>query len=1387
MVPNLVFGVIEIILRLESRIYEVIISLNTFFFLFLHFIIQLIGYMTMEQARKDYYAFISYNSADEKWAKWLQHKLEYYHIPNILCKEYPNLPKKIRPVFWYKQDLSGTKLKQVLCNELNSSKYLIVICSPDSAKSVWVNDEIESFINQGKGDRIIPFIIAGTPHADNPEEECFPPALRTLSRDEEIRGIDIRRKEGKSHALVDVIATMFEVRFDVLWQRHERRRKKIRIIKIAVLALVALIALGIYDYKRSKVEYYADFVDCYGVAQGITPLTNAQVSRRYCSYKFEYLRIPFGEKGFYSWRLNRVSLVNSKGYVRDDKPDNHEFFYPIQEFKYSDGYATEIVNRDNLRRIVMRYTVKDDYDRNIACLIDMERKEKHQGDAFLASSTISTDSASTISKIKRFHYTRDNRGYITSITYHANDADELDESAISDNNNIFGKKFELDSLGRIVEVKYVGHEDEIISDKHGVAGIKYQYSKGNLVRKDYLGIDGHLVYNSQKYARCDMKYDEFGNKIETINYDPDKRACLDDQYICRAEREYDKSGFCTEIRCYNTENKLALNSFNWAIRKIGNDSKGRMIMLSHFGIDKKPCYDDSWVNTYKLKYNSQDCLTELASFDVNNNPCVDKSSGAYIVRYEFDSNNNLTGQLLYDADNELYLSPMGCAYVQIKYDSYSNIISRSFYDDKKRPILHKQGCHEIRYKYDNRGNMIETSNFDEKGSPCYSKDGFSSMRWKYDSFGNIIEEAYFGIEGELVYVNGVTKYKNGYTKNGLRNEIYSYGINDSLCLNPYWYAIEKLEYDINGNITKASYFDADTLPCYYKDGIYSVLERVYEGNDLVMERFYNKNMELQENSSNYAIAKFDYDNKHHITSYKYYDSKGNPCVRSELYHSQSVLYTANGQIAEYEYFDKRGNRCNSKDGYSKMQYKYDLKGMNTEITFYDKDGELRKKENNASKRTFEYDEYGRIVTVCNFDSNNKLTWVQEEGGDTGQFVCQIEYEYDALGNNSKIVFRDPDGRLTVRGGYAVCERRFDDLGRLIEAKYYDEKENLIGGNAYYPIEKYSYDRDFIRLSLYYNDTTLVTNINYYNRNGCPVKIAYTDDNGVPQIKSLLAVSVSEVPFAICIIEYDVKGNRVKQSFLNEKEQLYNNTAGFAYQTYGYDDKGQVVLMQHYDKDNQLVNYMPNGSSTIRRAYDIYGNLIEQSYYDKDGKLAHTPWGWSRRLQKFDETGMCISDVYYQYDGLSHGARKEKLLDGTMKSYRLENGRWESAEQMPVSELSAAEKTVIQLNIEGYGQMYEKGFRGQYIILTFNEWNCTEEGIDSFKDVLMRSKGQKKHLVLLPISDQLGDEEIVEYTFSEDALGARIMDFQDKDGKTRKITIAKYKEFKNGERRNKKVL
>lgn len=202
----------------------------------------------MKRYKPPYYAFISYCGSDEKWAKWLHKKLEYCHIPSELCKEHPNLPKKIRPVFWYKQDLSGTKLRKSLHSELNESKYLIVICSPESAKAFWVNDEVQAFIAQGKGDKIIPFIVSGTPHSPNPKEECFPKALQELSKEEEIRGIDVHRKEGKMHALVDVIATMFGIRFDELWQRHERYQKRKNIIIGCLIALFLSIIFTLFTY-----------------------------------------------------------------------------------------------------------------------------------------------------------------------------------------------------------------------------------------------------------------------------------------------------------------------------------------------------------------------------------------------------------------------------------------------------------------------------------------------------------------------------------------------------------------------------------------------------------------------------------------------------------------------------------------------------------------------------------------------------------------------------------------------------------------------------------------------------------------------------------------------------------------------------------------------------------------------------------------------------------------------------------------------------------------------------------------------------------------------------------------------------------------------------------
>ena len=180
----------------------------------------------MPQVMKQYYAFISYKRDDQKWAEWLQEKLEHYKLPTNLNGR-SDLPKEIRPVFRDKSELAAGVLADEIQKALDNSKYLIVICSPHSAKSEWVNKEVQSFIDSGRTDKIIPFIIEGVPNSGNDETECFPQAIRELPAEDELLGVNINEM-GRDAAAVKVVAQMFGLRFDDLWQRHEREKKRRR-------------------------------------------------------------------------------------------------------------------------------------------------------------------------------------------------------------------------------------------------------------------------------------------------------------------------------------------------------------------------------------------------------------------------------------------------------------------------------------------------------------------------------------------------------------------------------------------------------------------------------------------------------------------------------------------------------------------------------------------------------------------------------------------------------------------------------------------------------------------------------------------------------------------------------------------------------------------------------------------------------------------------------------------------------------------------------------------------------------------------------------------------------------------------------------------------------
>lgn len=178
-------------------------------------------FITMEESRK-YFAFISYQRQDEEWADWLQHQLEHYHLPANIVSDHPELPKDIRPLFRDKTELAGGILAKEIRSALENSRYLIVICSPNSAKSEWVDKEVQSFIDMGRTDKVIPFIIDGSPYSN--ERECFTPSLLKLrGSDSELLGINIA-EAGREVASIKVVAQMLGLRFDALWQRYEREK-----------------------------------------------------------------------------------------------------------------------------------------------------------------------------------------------------------------------------------------------------------------------------------------------------------------------------------------------------------------------------------------------------------------------------------------------------------------------------------------------------------------------------------------------------------------------------------------------------------------------------------------------------------------------------------------------------------------------------------------------------------------------------------------------------------------------------------------------------------------------------------------------------------------------------------------------------------------------------------------------------------------------------------------------------------------------------------------------------------------------------------------------------------------------------------------------------------
>jgi tetratricopeptide (TPR) repeat protein len=183
-----------------------------------------------------YKAFVSYSWADAVWGKWLLHALETYHTPKALVGMaglHGPVAARLIPLFKDREEeAAGASIGKAVEAALASSEFLIVICSPRSAASKWVNHELAWFKTHRDPDRILALIVDGEPGSG--ETECFPKALThnvladltiTDQPEDAPLAADARDSgDGKRKARLKLAAALLGVGLDELVGRDDRRR-----------------------------------------------------------------------------------------------------------------------------------------------------------------------------------------------------------------------------------------------------------------------------------------------------------------------------------------------------------------------------------------------------------------------------------------------------------------------------------------------------------------------------------------------------------------------------------------------------------------------------------------------------------------------------------------------------------------------------------------------------------------------------------------------------------------------------------------------------------------------------------------------------------------------------------------------------------------------------------------------------------------------------------------------------------------------------------------------------------------------------------------------------------------------------------------------------------
>lgn len=708
----------------------------------------------MKEGNYKFDAFISYRHCDlDKFvAENLQKKLETYTLPKNVRKKFNIEEKGIKRIFRDRDELPlSSNLEDPILEAINSSKYLIVICSPRLKASQWCKKEIQTFKKLRGRKNIFCVLIEGEPDESFPEEVLYDEIItKDKNGKEKITKVPVEplaadvRGENKKEVLKKIneeklrlVAPIFDLDYNDLKQRQrERKMKKIIYSSILIASLCFLFTV----YSSIMFMKISSQQKTLKKHQAITLTKNSEeyvkkdskynaIKSAYQSLtKFEGVKMPYTTDAQYA--LTNATRLYDTGKI-----------YKAEDELFTKGIIDNMKINDNLDKL-LSYDESD-----TLTLWDLKKNKKIKDYNNTINFTFNEKSYSFIGN-DLFAYVNNNKNVVIVNT--------KDGKVIDTVKDLKAYYVQGDNNG-----KYI-----LINTSKKV----YLY---NIEKKEIIG---DISYKNAEFDQ-NMLFTPDSNKVILFTYD---NATKFENYqklnliVLNTNKFKEENNFKIDARYIE---KARFDDKNMYL--LANQSKDIMdenMFILSYNYNKNETnwteeYKNSWGNNINISYAENS--NSIIIFDNASAYVLDKSNGKELDRYSIGE--KTVGCITYlDYDQYLYVTSSGVVHT-INTQKSTDIVFTNYYqlnlDKYIQMLVGENGLYLIPendnriIKYSqNKSKKIKESNYTEKESPKYlvNEDKEKYIKEYNIEKNNLIKNIIFNKENKIMFVSYTDKTVNVY-------------------------------------------------------------------------------------------------------------------------------------------------------------------------------------------------------------------------------------------------------------------------------------------------------------------------------------------------------------------------------------------------------------------------------------------------------------------------------------------------------------------------------------------------------------------------------------------------------------------------------------------------